>query len=435
MTSFLSKAFLKLRSAWPRWRGRFLAFFLGQMSAQAIAFATGLLLLRWLSETEYAKTGVVFGFQTLLAAFLDLGIGAALVSLIGGRSGSPNLVGRYIAAARWWRRLLLVLVLPSGALAFLLIYSNQGWPVGETTLLFLCVALSLYFSGWAAWGSAVLLLRGELGKFYFCSCAAALLRLGGCSLLHTTGNLNAVTLGLLGAAVSGLTALLYWRAALPFFDEPNTSDPMLRTEMRKLVAPLVPNAIFYALQAQVSMLLISLLGTTQGIAEVTALGRLGQIFAVLAAFYTTLVAPYFAQLAYERVHLRYCLTCGATVAASSLITGIGFSFPEAFLLLLGSKYQHLVHEVGWLVLGSTIWFVNAAMWSIHMARKWIYWSTTLMSMASVVVVQALFITLGDMGTTREVIYMGVATSVVGLVCQAFQGYLGLRSERVSRIKT
>ena len=64
--------------AWARWRRRLLVFSTGQMSVQLLAFVTGLLVLRWMSADEYAKAGVVFGFQTLFTAFVDLGVGGAL---------------------------------------------------------------------------------------------------------------------------------------------------------------------------------------------------------------------------------------------------------------------------------------------------------------------------------------------------------------------
>jgi O-antigen/teichoic acid export membrane protein len=432
LITHLSKAPSKLRSAWPRWRGRLLAFFVGQLSAQAISLATGFLLLRWMSESEYAKTGVVFGFQTIFSAFVDLGIGGALVSCIGTRSGSPDVVGNYIAAARWWRRALMLLVLPAGALAFFLIYGNQGWPFGETLTLFLCVALSLYFSGWTAWASAPLLLQNRLGAMYFAANAGAVLRLVGCAALYSSGRLSAVSLGLLGVLVGGLSALLYWRAAHPFINEPASSDRVVRTELRKLVSPLIPNTVFYAVQGQVGMLLISSLGTAQGIAEVSALGRLGQVFTLMGAFYGMLIGPYFAQLPQRGLAVRYTLVTGVTVLIALLVTALAFAFPHAILIVLGNRYQHLVHEVGWLVLGTTISLVGGAIWTIHVARKWIFWTTTLMNIILAVAVQALFIAFADMGTTIAVIYMGVGSSAAALLTQAATGYLGFRSQRTSR---
>lgn len=415
-----------LGATWKRWRSLIVVFFAGQLSVQLLALVTGLLVLRWMSEDEYAKTGVVLGFQATLAAFVDLGVGGSLVSLIGTRGGQPEIVGAYAAAARWWRRVLIAIVVPIGALAFYFINARQGWALPETTVLFACIAVTLYFSGVAAWASAPLLIHRRMGDLYTISNAGAVARLAGCAALYHSGKLNALTVTLLGALVSAAMAWMYWRASARFVAEPTHSSAAVRREMRQYVAPLVPIAIFFAVQGQLGTFLIAYFGKSQSIAEVTALGRLAQMFAFVSAFYAMLIVPYFAGLRRELLASRYAVAVSATVGFAAVVSVAAFAVPEPLLWLLGHRYAHLVDEVGWLMLGSAIGFAGGAIWSIHSARKWVFWWGTAAYIIAVSAAQLVFLALVDLSTTMQVLHMGVVTSTAALLAQALIAWMGFR---------
>jgi len=417
-----------LAGIWSRWRARLLAFFAGQLAVQLLAFVTGILVLRWMVEEEYAKTGVVLGFQAVFSAFVDLGVGGSLISLIGTRGHQREVVGDYVAAARWWRRILMLAVLPFGALAFYLINARQGWAFSETAVLFACIAASLYFSGVAALASAPLLIHQQLGRLYAVSNFGSVARLGGCAALHYSGHLDAVNVTLLGTLVSGVTAGLYWHLGARLFVAPVRSSAIVRREVRVYVAPLIPIAIFYALQGQIGTLLISYFGRSQSIAEITALGRLGQVFTFLSAMFGMLVVPYFASLPREALRNRYVLAVSSTLLIAVAISVIAFAFPQPLQWLLGKRYEHLGHEIGWMVLGASIGFAGGGIWSIHAARKWIFWRGTLVYIAVVTVTQLVWIASFDVSTTAGVLYMGVATSTAALLTQSLVAWLGFQSE-------
>lgn len=426
----IAPAWQNVGRVWGRWRGRLGKFFAGQLAVQLLAFVTGLLVLRWMSESEYAKTGVVLGFQAMFAAFVDLGVGGSLVALIGGRGDDRSVVGGYIAAARWWRRWLLAVVLPVGAVAFFVINLRQGWSLQESAVLYLCIAISLYFAGVAAWASAPLLIHQRLGTLYAVSNAGSLARLAGCWLLHETGRLDAVSLTVLGTLVSAATALLYARAARRHVQEPLRSDAPTRLEIRSYIAPLVPVTVFYAVQGQLSTFLIAWFGQTQNIAEVTALGRLAQLFAFLSALFGMLVMPYFARLGDDVFVHRYTWAVLATLATASLVSAAAFVLPQPLLWLLGPRYEHLLHAVGWVVLSGALGFASGAIWTIHTARKWVFWRGTAYYIAGSLLAQTVFIATVDMGSTLNAVLLGVVASATGLLAQAPIAWIGLRRDRL-----
>ena len=416
--------------AWVRWRGRIGKFFAGQLAVQLLAFVTGLLVLRWMSEAEYAKTGVVLGFQAMFAAFVDLGVGGSLVALIGSRGDDRRLVGGYVAAARWWRRWLLAAVLPFGAVAFFIINGRQGWSLQESAVLYLCIAVSLYFAGVAAWASAPLLIHQRLGTLYAVSNAGSVARLAGCWLLHESGRLDVISLTILGTLVSAATAGLYARAARRHVEEPPGSDALTRLEIRRYVAPLVPVVIFYAVQGQLATFLIAWFGQAQNIAEVTALGRLAQLFAFLSALFSMLVMPYFARIGDAVFVHRYTWAVLVTLGTAGVVSAAAFIFPQPLLWLLGPRYDHLLHVVGWVVLAGALGFTGGAIWTIHSARKWVFWRGTGLYIAANVFAQGAFIAMVNMGLTKNAVLLGVVAGAVSLLAQVPVAWMGLRHDRL-----
>ena len=425
----ITQAWQNVVRVWGRWRGRVGKFFAGQLAVQLLAFVTGLLVLRWMSEAEYAKTGVVLGFQAMFAAFVDLGVGGSLVALIGGRGDDSRVVGGYVAAARWWRRWLLAAVLPLGAVAFFIINARQGWSLQESAVLYLCIAVSLYFAGVAAWASAPLLIHQRLGTLYAVSNAGSVARLAGCWLLHESGRLDAVSLTVLGTLVSAATAGLYARAARRHVEEPPRSDARTRLEIRRYVAPLVPLVTFYAVQGQLSTFLIAWFGQAQNIAEVTALGRLAQLFAFLSALFTMLVMPYFARIGDAVFVHRYTWAVLATLGTAGLISAAAFIFPQPLLWLLGPRYDHLLNVVGWVVLAGALGFAGGAIWTIHAARRWVFWRGTALYITASALAQAVFIAMVNMGSTLNAVLLGVVASGAALLAQAPIAWIGLQRDR------
>ena len=424
----LPSALSGMTAALLRWQRRLATFTAGQAGVQVLAFVNALLVLRWMGEAEYAKTGVVLGFQTLCTTFVDLGVGGALVALIGRDGVRPAVAGAYLAAGRWWRRLLFVLVVPPAGAAFVALCLRQGWGLGESLVLLGCIALSLHAAALTALASAPLLLHHRLGAFYGSANGGALARLAGLLLLHQAGLLDAVSATALNTAVALGVAWACMRAARPHVDEPARAPAHERREILRYAAPLAPMAAFYALQGQVTTVLVATFGEAQHIAEVTALGRLGQLFAFLSALYSMLVLPYFARVPAAAFHRRYPAAVAATLALAAAIALLAFALPQPLLWLLGPRYAHLGAEVGWMVAASALAFASGALWCIHAARHWVFWSTSVVYVVAVTAVQAAWIAHADMGRTHDVVLLAVLANAAALACQGWVAGLGLRRD-------
>jgi hypothetical protein len=186
--------------------------------------------------------------------------------------------------------------------------------------------------------------------------------------------------------------------------------------------------MFYAAQGQLSTFMVAWFGQAQNIAEVAALGRLGQLFAFLSALFGMLVMPHFARVPDERFVRQYAWAVAFTLGLTAGFSAAAFAVPQPLLWLLGSRYDHLLQEVGWVVLAGAMGFAGGAIWSIHSARKWVFWGGSAFYIAGVVLVQAAFLAWVDLSSTFNVVMMGVGTSAVALVAQAPIGWMGLRRD-------
>lgn len=411
-----------------RWGGRLLTLFIGQSVLQAINFVIGFLLIRWMSVEAYAQFGVVFGFQSTLGMLVDLGFGGCIISLVGNRGDQPAVIGGYIAAAHWFRTRLFAVIIPFAAIGFYWIGLKHGWNAIELTLLFICMAVALYSQGRTSWYSAPLLIHHRISRLYRVQNLSAMGRLIATALLQLGGWLSALTATVVNTAALAWNAVNYVREAQPYVNVPPHSDREVRREMLAYLAPLIPGVAFTALQGQLLVLLISIFGKTQNIAEVAALGRLGQLFLLLSAVNSTLIEPYFARLSRDLLWPRYLLVVGTAIIVGTGVALAAFLFPGPLLWILGGKYEHLDRELGWMMAASSLSYIGSVMWTIHAARKWVYWWGSFFYIGLLTAVQAVFIASVDLNTTLSVLYLGFATSLAVMVVHIATATAGFHSD-------
>jgi O-antigen/teichoic acid export membrane protein len=238
------------------------------------------------------------------------------------------------------------------------------------------------------------------------------------------GGLRAWTASWVNAFGFLLIGWLYRRESRPFAILPERPAPGVTREMTRYVLPILPSVIFFALQGQISLFLISFSGHTRSIAEVGALGRLGQLFLLLSGFNGTVIEPFMAKLAKERVLRSYLLVLAIASCVCVVLCLIGFFEPNVLLLLLGPRYAALRRETGWLVLGSCLTYLTGVAWTMAAARRWVYWTTSWVSIGVILATQITFACLFKVNSTMQVILFTVATSGAYFVGTLFNGVYG-----------
>ncbi len=418
-------------SRFAKWRAPLLSFFIGQPAIQLLNLVTGFLLLRWLDVDEYAMLGIALAFQMTVCQLTDVGFSGSIVALSGSRGQDPEVLGTYLRSARYWRSRVQTFTLIIAAFAFPLVTWNQPWSPTVKVLLFGSIALGVLFQGWTMYGSPLLIHRA-LRCYYTPQIQSAILRLLCCAALHAAGFLPAWLAAMLSALTIGFTGLSYRHSSRAFVQEPVESVPKANAEMLRYLSPLIPGVAFLALQGQILVGISSIFGATQNIAEVSALGRIGQLFLILGAFNSVFIEPYIAHVSAELLPRRYFQILVVAIAICASITFFGFTFPQPLLWLLGKNYATLENEIGWVVLSGCLAYLGGVLWSMHAARRWIFWWVSIAYIISIIFTQLICVMLMDLSQTQHVIFFGVISTLVSLLLQASVGVRGLFSELRSR---
>jgi O-antigen/teichoic acid export membrane protein len=394
-------------------------FLFGQGMSQGISVLAGLFLVHRLSVEAYAQYGLATGFQTVFSVLMDLGFASTIVPLVGNRRDDRALIGRYVRSASRLRNRTYWILAPLASIGFLAIMHKHHWNWTLQLLLLGSVLISLYSGGKVAYFSAPLFVFARLREYYIPQIISGTGRLLSYLALSVLGGLNAWTAAGFGALNITLNGFLIHKASRRYFDWPARNDAASDSEMVRMILPASPAIVFSAFQSQISLFLISFFGGTLNIAEVTALSRIGQIFAVLATFNTIVVEPYISRQSRTGLLRKFILMLLLASAACTPFVIVAFLWPRVFVWIIGSKYEGVQSLMGWFILSCCMNFVSGLLWIMNRARKWVFWSGSILEVALLVGVQISFLIMVGVRTTREAVMLSLASSCCYAVAHGF----------------
>ena len=274
-------------------------FFAAQGITMAGNLLYGLLCVRLLPSTEYAKFVVVFAVQGTIIALMDVNFTGTLVPLVGERIHDHQLIADYVASLRQLSNWAYAIVGSGLVLFYPFLVKNRGWSWQVVAAMVIILLASTWFMRiTSAYGAVLILLRGRSDwyKGQMISSLGTLALLVLLWALHRLGPFSAILLNVAGIVFVGI---FYHYRARRLLGVRGSVTPAKRRAIVRLALPNVPQAVFYALQGQLALFLITYLGHTKGVASVGALARLGQLFAIFLQMNPLLTEPYFARLPKE----------------------------------------------------------------------------------------------------------------------------------------
>jgi len=204
-------------------------------------------------------------------------------------------------------------------------------------------------------------------------------------------------------------------------------NPEDRQEIIRLTRHLAANAVFYCLQGQITIFLISFFAHhVNAVAEVGALGRLAMIFTVLSNLLANVFVPAFARCQNRRkLRWLYAAILGGVAAFSLVILAFAAIFPEQFLFVLGSKYAHLNYELLLMVGGAIIGALTGTFWALNASKAWVSgaWLYIPLTLAT----QIVLIPYTNFSSVSGVLMFNLLSAVPNLLLNAVLSYRGFRS--------
>lgn len=404
-------------------------FFLGQAAVQGISVVIGLFLVRSLSVYSYAQFGLALGFQATASILMDLGFAGTVIPLVGERTSDRALVGKYVKGAKSLRDRTFWLFSPVVTVLFLIITHRQGWGLSVQLGLLASVLLALYASSSMAYYSVPLFLHRQMQDFYFPQTVSSACRLLLYVVLNAVGALNSIAAAGCNALNLAVNGIFLRKKGLKYIDLPEHDDPAVRKEIIRYVLPALPAILLGAFHGQVALFLISIFGNTINIAQVSAMGRLGQIFNLLMTFNVVIVEPHVARLPNDRLLSTYFKLIAGACLGGAILTLIGFALPGIFLVILGPKYEPLRGLIGWVVLTACINYVAGLIWIMNRSRRWVFWRGTIAEISLLAFVQLGFLITFGVRSTGAAVFFNFASSFCYVLAHSYVAMYGFSKYR------
>src|ERR1700693_1216593 len=397
-------------------------FAIVQAVVQIIGFLSGILLVRTLEQREYAYFTIANTMQGTINLLADIGISVGLVS-IGGRVWQDrHRFGQLISTALSVRRKLgaVAIIIVTPVLYFLVV--KNGASFFYTAVLVIVVLAGLLIQLSLGVLDVVPRLRSDIARIQSIDLTGAIARLVVLvTLLYFFLNVAVATATLLLQYVM----LRKYVAGVIDLDAPENAED--RAAMFGFIRKLAANAVFYCLQGQITVFLISFFARrTSSVAEVGAPGRLAMIFAVLSNLLTNVFVPAFARCQSARkLRWLYAAIIGVVTAFSLLVLCGAEIFPDQFLFVLGSKYAHLHRELLLMVGGAVLSALTGTFWALNASKAWVAgsWLYIPLTLAT----QIALIPYTDFSSVMGVLTFNLISAIPNLLLNIALSYRGFRS--------
>ena len=409
------------RNGWLVLLTRFLSL---EVLIQAIGFAVGVLLVRALTKTEYAFFTIANTMQQTMNTLADNGINSG-VTAIGGRVWNDRFrFGQLLNTAMRLRRVLALLAIVIGIPILAWLLTGAGANPAQSTLICAAVLVALYFQITIGLLVGAPLLHLQVHRVQQLNFWSAALRLAIIVIAYALF-LNTVV-ALLAAAMSFALQewiLRRWLPQLADTQAPRSEED--RREILKIVKSQAPNTIYYCLQSQLSVLLISIFGSASAVADVGALGRIGMIFLVLSSLMTNVVMPRFARVQEPRtLWRRYWQIIGGLSAVLTGLLALSALFPRLLLWILGPQYAHLEAELFLMILGTVLGAVLGTMYQLNSTRGWIVAPWLLIPIG--VATEVFLIIVLDVSQVRGILLLAIFSTIPGFFLNFLRTRAGIR---------
>ena len=415
-----------LRARLARWGLVIIEFGAVQAAVQLLGALAGLLIVRSLSKSEYALFAIANSMQTTCNLLADCGIGIGLRAIGGRVWNDRRRFGELLATALSLRQSLAAISFAvSLPIAGWMLWRNGAdpWQIAGFVLALIAGVVPLLSSSVHAVSPQ---LHGEYRRIQSLDLGTSALRvlLVGALAVSKINALLAVTVGVLG---NWLQAIFFRRWAYQHADPQAGINTDQRRELIGFSLQWLPNIIFFCFQGQVTLLILSLFGSSTNIADLTALSRLAMLFTVFSAITTTLFAPRFARCQ-DRAMLQslYLTLVGAALLMLLPVFLSVWLWPQPFLWLLGESYHGLASECVWVVGAGSIAQLGTVMWSLNSSKGWIGWQSV-GYIPAILAAQVSAVLYLDLSQFQHVLLFNLFTAAAPLPMYVLDAWRGLRT--------
>jgi O-antigen/teichoic acid export membrane protein len=405
---------------WARLLGKFIGV---QVVVQIVGLASGILLVRVLPKQEYAYFTMANAMLATMTLLADVGISSGLSSIGGKVWNDPQRFGSLINTALALRRNLAVvsIALLSPILLWMLI--AHGSPAWYAFIVVLPVVLAVGVQIANGVLATVPRLQFKVRELQNLELFAAVLRLSILAVAYLIF-LNAVIALVAAVMMYFAQHIVLQRLASTGIDRTVPSNEEDHRAILGIMRRQAPNDIYYCIQGQITVWLISIFGTAKSIADIGALGRLAMIFAILASVMASIVVPRYARCqAPDVLRRRYHQILAGYMLFGAVLIPVVFLFPDQALWILGDQYAHLRGEVVLIVISAVMNSTLAGIFALNASKAWI--PPAWINIGVITLVQIMLLGLLDLSTVRGVILFNILSVIPAFFTFAWVNHRGI----------
>jgi O-antigen/teichoic acid export membrane protein len=381
---------------------------------KGIGFVTGILIVRMLPVQEYAWYTLANTMVGTLIVLTDGGISNGVMALSGKVWQDPKKSGVILATGLDLRKkfaiVTLVIVIP--ILIYLLVNNDASW------LTAVLIVLSLIPAFYADLSDSLLEITPKLHQ-----------DITSLQKNQLTVSIGRLVLTILAIFIYPFTFVILLAAGIPriygnqklkkinaqFVDYNQKPDPLVRKEILRVVARLLPNIIFYAFSGQIVIWILSIFGNANELASIGALGRFSVLIGLFTSILGTLFIPRFARLGNHKSKLvkSFLFFQVLLVLFSVFVMLVVFLFPKQLLWVLGSSYSDLSTELFLILLSNCIGLI-ASMTSNLIGSRGHFLNPILVIAMNLGTVTAAFF-IWDLSTLQGILYYNILYNCIFLL--------------------
>jgi O-antigen/teichoic acid export membrane protein len=401
-----------------------------QLVVQGVGFISGILIIRMLPTQEYAMYTLANTMLGTMMVLADGGIASGVMAQGGKVWKNPEKLGVVLSTGLDLRRKFAItsLILSSPVLFILLRHHGASWPIAITLLISLIPAFLTALSGTLL--EVIPKLHQDIVPLQKIQMANNIGRLALLSVIIFFFPL--AYLAILAAGLPQIWANFRLRKLSHKYSVPhNKPDAEISKKILAFVKRILPGSIYYCLSGQITIWLISIVGTTKSVAQVGALGRLAMLLGLFTTLFNTLIIPRYSRLPHDRELLikRYLQIMLVLISLSFCIVSIVYLFPAPLLWLLGKEYADLKLELVLNIAGSCLAMIVGCSFSICSSRGWAM--NPLIPIITSLVAITLGVFLIDISTLKGILLLNIFIAVAELALYLFYNISQIIKEPVT----
>lgn len=341
-----------------------------QTIIQALGLLSGLIIIRFLPKQEYALYTIANSILGAMCVLSDGGISTAILAL-----GAKNWQDRAKLSAILQTGLLLrrkfsfVIIGIACPITIFLLHQNDA-----SYIYALVIFISMIPAFYAAVSDSLLEIIPKLhGKIYNLQQNQIAVSVSKILFNFLVFLVPFTSIALIGNGIARIFGNIQLKKINSHFTDDCQSNTELSSEILLTVKKAFPGLLYYCFSGQISMWILSTIGSTDSIANVGALSRISIIISTLSSMSAALLIPSFSKSNYSREN-----TMAKFIQSLLLFSGACFIFflstivfSNEYLQVLGTEYVNLNYELMLSVAGAAIFSITGFMYGLSSAKGYI----------------------------------------------------------------